>query len=428
MRLFIKSLFFAACGSIVLAGCQVSSAIGTVPGTLAPARTTVAMGTVAHRRLDVGFRFRNDVSPEVTKLSISDLCDEVYDSMRATCFGYTTQDAIRSTLYPTPTNGLEPNDLSALYAFPTPEQQASSGIGSNQVVGIVVAYNYPNLESDLGSYRKFFGLPPCTVGNGCLKIVSVLPVTGSSIASTAYSVSANPTTNIGGWAAEVDADTQVVSATCRNCKIVVAQAASDSLGDLGAAVRAADAAGATVINASFGAREDLAQASLESLYVDSPRHVRLVAATGDSGPGVYFPAASTSAIAVAGTSLAVDGTTVDESLWKGSGYGCSAIFAKPSWQAGSCAHRSVADVAAVADPSNGVWVYNSSFGGWSVIGGTSVAAPIIAALDAMSSNALAGTGASRLYANRTRFLNVVPAAGNGDVATGLGVPQGLGGF
>jgi subtilase family serine protease len=388
----------------------------------------VAAGTAARHRLDAGFRFRNDATSKVAKLSISDLCDEVHDSMRATCFGYTTQDAIRSTMYPTPTYGLEPNDLSALYAFPTPEQQERSGIGSNQVVGIVVAYNYPNLESDLASYRRYFGLPPCTMSNGCLKIVGASTASASSVGSTAYSVSANPTTNLGGWAAEVDADTQVVSATCRNCKIVVAEAASDSLSDLGAAVRAADAAGATVINASFGAREDLAQARLESLFVDSPRHVKLVAASGDSGPGVYFPAASTNAIAVAGTSLAVGGWTVDESLWKGSGYGCSAIFAKPSWQVGSCAHRSVADVAAIADPSNGIWVYNSRFGGWSVIGGTSVAAPVIAALEAMSSNSLAGTGASRLYANRSSFLNVIPTTDDGDVATGLGVPQGLGGF
>jgi len=36
-------------------------------------------------------------------------------------------------------------------------------------------------------------------------------------------------------------------------------------------------------------------------------------------------------------------------------------------------------VAAVADPSTGVWVYDGSLGGWGVLGGTSVACPIWAA-------------------------------------------------
>lgn len=429
MRLFMKSFFLAAAGAIALAGCQSSASIGNIPGTSSGAHTAASVVGSASRTLGGKFGFNGAEDAGIDHVSVSDLCDEVYDPMRAKCFGYRTLDAIRTTAYPTPTNGLEAYDLSTLYTFPSLDQQANSGMGSQQVVGIVVAFSYPNLESDLAAYRNYYRMPTCNVANGCLKIINVAPASVTSTATSAYSISANPTTNIGGWAAEADADTQVISATCRNCKIIVAQAATDSLADLGRAVRAADSAGATVINASFGAKEDAGQVALESTFVDSPRNVKLVAATGDSGPGVYFPAASTKAIAVAGTSLAVSGTTLAESLWNGSGYGCSAIFAKPSWQVGSCPRRSVADVAAVADPYTGIWIYSSIAGGWSVIGGTSVAAPIVAGLEALSGNSLAGIGASRLYTNRNQFLPVVNISNtNGDVATGLGVPQGLGGF
>jgi hypothetical protein len=53
-----------------------------------------------------------------------------------------------------------------------------------------------------------------------------------------------------------------------------------------------------------------------------------------------------------------------ESAWDGGGSGCSAFEAKPAFQRDTgCAHRTVADVSAVADPDTGVAVYN---GGWHV--------------------------------------------------------------
>src|SRR4029077_19261365 len=76
-----------------------------------------------------------------------------------------------------------------------------------------------------------------------------------------------------------------------------------------------------------------------------------------------------------------------ETVWSGAGSGCSTYEAKPVWQLDSgCANRSVADVAAVADPSTGVWVFSRDDGGWEVFGGTSVAAPIVAAFYALAEN------------------------------------------
>ena len=66
---------------------------------------------------------------------------------------------------------------------------------------------------------------------------------------------------------------------------------------------------------------------------------------------------------------------------EGTGSGCSADDAKPSWQTDTgCAKRTDNDVAAVADPNTGVAVYDTySQGGWLEVGGTSASSPIIAA-------------------------------------------------
>ena len=66
-------------------------------------------------------------------------------------------------------------------------------------------------------------------------------------------------------------------------------------------------------------------------------------------------------------------------MWKtssteGTGSGCSAYDAKPTWQTDTgCAKRMIADVSAVADPATGVSVYDT-YGdgtGWVIYGGTS---------------------------------------------------------
>ena len=83
-----------------------------------------------------------------------------------------------------------------------------------------------------------------------------------------------------------------------------------------------------------------------------------------------------------------------EEVWNdlGAGYGAtgggvSTVWAIPGWQkpggysvtvgnGGSSTMRNVPDVAAVANPLTGVAVYSGINGGWIVIGGTSVSAPI----------------------------------------------------
>jgi hypothetical protein len=113
-------------------------------------------------------------------------------------------------------------------------------------------------------------------------------------------------------------------------------------------------------------------------------------------------------------------------------------------------------VSAVADPKTGVAVYDSfgasngvpllcgllglfcKTGGWEVVGGTSVGAPIIAATYALAGNTVV---AGSFPYSHTGALNDVTSGANGscgsylckgaagyDGPTGLGTPQGIGAF
>jgi hypothetical protein len=98
-------------------------------------------------------------------------------------------------------------------------------------------------------------------------------------------------------------------------------------------------------------------------------------------------------LSVGGTSLVEHKGVWSSTVWDEGGSGCSKVFSAASWQSsvasfavtGCGSGRSVADIAAIGDPETGVDVYDSTpegggaLTGWGVWGGTSVAAPIIAA-------------------------------------------------
>jgi len=333
-----------------------------------------------------------------------------------------------------PTNGYTPCDLESAYNLP------SATAGSGQTVAIVDAYDDPNAESDLGVYRAQFGLPPCTTANGCFRKVN-------QSGGTSY-----PTAN-GGWAQEISLDLDMVSAICPNCRILLVEASSSSLANLGAAVNEAAALGANAISNSYGGGESSSDPSYDTSYYNHPG-IAITASSGDSGYGVQYPAASQYVTAVGGTTLTRDSSTTrgwTETTWNGAGSGCSSYDPQPSWQSsvsnisGVCARRAVADVSAVADPNTGVDVYDSysyqGLSGWLVFGGTSVASPIIASVYALAGNAASVTYGSYPYSH-TSGLNDVTSGSNGscggstlctagsgwDGPTGLGTPNGTSGF
>ena len=326
--------------------------------------------------------------------------------------------------------GYNPPDLQSAYSLP------SSTAGGGQTVGIVDAYNDPNAESDLGVYRSQFGLSACTTANGCFRKVN-------QSGGTKY-----PRSN-GGWAQEISLDLDMVSAICPNCHILLVEASSNSLSNLGTSVNEAAALGATEISNSYGGGESSSDPSYDTSYFNHPG-IAITVSSGDSGFGVQYPAASQYVTAVGGTTLNKASNTRgwSETAWSSAGSGCSAYDAQPSWQntilAGLCSQRGVADVSAVADPNTGVSVYDSysyqGQSGWLVFGGTSVASPIIASVYALAGNAAAVTYGSYPYSN-TSGLNDVTSGSNGscgtklcnagpgwDGPTGLGTPNGTTGF
>lgn len=124
--------------------------------------------------------------------------------------------------------------------------------------------------------------------------------------------------------------------------------------------------------------------------------------TGAELPAVSSPASDPYATAVGGTTLFVSpsGGYEGEDAWgspfegDGSGGGVSYLWRRPSWQTGpgtsnsySDGEREVPDVSALGDPNTGWAVY--VVGNWSLVAGTSAAAPLWASLTALADQKLA---------------------------------------
>lgn len=291
-------------------------------------------------------------------------------------------------------SGLSPNQVRNAYGFNT-----ISAKGKGQVIAIVDAFDDPRIEADLGVFTKQFGLPACTTKNGCFKKI--------------YAKGKKPKTDAG-WAGEIALDVEWAYAMAPEAKIILVEAASDSMQDLFDAVKVAVKSGATVVSMSWGGGEFADETSLDPVF-NNPK-VTFVASSGDNGTGTIYPAASPYVLAVGGTTLTVDsyGNNQGESAWSGSGGGVSTIEAWPASQSGlpipqSNNMRGVPDVAYNADPETGFSVYNSVPGsggtGWQVVGGTSAGSPQWAAIVAVANSAL-GT---QLGSN---FSNLLYAAAN----------------
>lgn len=327
--------------------------------------------------------------------------------------------------------GYGPGALRSAYGL------TSTTAGSGRTVAIVDAYDDPKAESDLATYRHEYGLPACTSSTGCFRKVNQKG--GTKLPPPAGST---------GWAAEESLDLDMVSAICPYCKILLAEAKSPTLTNMGTAVDTAVALGAKYVSNSWGGPEMSGEATTYNHYFNHPG-VAVTFAAGDNGYGVDYPAASRYVTAVGGTSLHRTTTNTRgwyERAWSGTGSGCSAYSAKPSWQptkAGCPTHRTVGDAAAVANPNTGVAIYDTyDEGGWLVVGGTSASTPIIAAVYARAGVPAADTYPARYPYKHSSYLWDIVGGSNGtcsykylctavtgyDGPTGVGTPHGSGGF
>jgi hypothetical protein len=319
-------------------------------------------------------------------------------------------------------SGFGPSDLQRAYNLAS----AAASNGAGATVAVTELADNPNLESDLATYRSQYGLPACTTANGCFRKVNQSGQQG------------NYPPGDSGWGTEASLDIDMISAVCPKCHILVVEA-----GDLSAAQNTAVSLGAHFISNSWGTGDGSGNAGADADF--NHAGVVDVASSGDGGYGVSFPATSQYVVAAGGTSLRQDssGRGWSETVWSGSGAGCSSWEAKPSWQkdTGCGSHRTVADVAAVADPGTGVAVYDTyGQGGWFVVGGTSASSPIIASVYALA-GAPSAAAASVLYSHSSSLYDVTSGSDgscspsylcNGtagfDGPTGLGTPNGLGAF
>ncbi len=323
----------------------------------------------------------------------------------------TESGAIKAATTP---QGYGPADLAAAYHI-----KAST---VTTTIAVVDAYNYPNAASDLAAYRKQFGLPPCTVANGCFKIVNqsgkASPLPGAAPAGD-------------DWTIEAALDLDMASAACPTCKLILVEAQDDVGDGLYLANDGAATAGATVVSNSWGGGEDGTEPSLETHFTHAG--VGYFASTGDSGfdneqdgAGPQYPATSAHVTAVGGTTLVKESNTrgFAERAWVDGGANCSTSIARPSFEPviSACAKRYNSDVAANADPDTGVAVFNKANGGFIVVGaGTSASSPYVAGVMAVYGLGTEGPGYS--YAHHTEYFDVTHGTDGtcGDVMCRAGV-------
>lgn len=299
---------------------------------------------------------------------------------------------------------------------------------STQTIALVDAYDDATVAADLAVFDSRFGLPACTEANGCLRKVN------QNGAASPLPPSSGREER--GWAQEIATDVEVAHGVCPSCLILLVEANTNKNEDLYAAEQTAVALGASEISNSWGGEEP----SVDSPAFDHPGIVITASAgdegyldwlTGERAEAAQYPASSPHVVGVGGTRLALNAETgawEGETVWNdggangltlegagAAGGGCSARFGATSWQQGvpdwsslGCpGTRAVADVAADADPYTGVAVYDSTETpegekGWTMIGGTSVASPIIAA-----AFALAGGSYGVAYPSRTLYESLL---------------------
>ena len=336
-----------------------------------------------------------------------------------------------------------PNEVAALYRFPTTVTGAGQGIALIELGGGYTA-------DDTDAAFKTMGLAPPTL--------------------TAVSVDggANKPNPDDGANGEVALDIQVAGGAAPGAAIAVYFAPNTDAGFVDAISQAAhDATNKpSVISISWGSAESQwtqqAIDSMNSAMQDAATlGVSVFVASGDDlavdgvddgKAHVDFPASSPWAIGCGGTNISVTGNAiVSESVWNdgtsGGGGGISDLFAVPAFQENAALpssvndgkmRRGVPDVAGDAAPGTG---YNIVFNGAvQVIGGTSAVAPLWAGLAALINQGAAkpiGFFLPQLYANPSWLREITDgdnkpggsaigySAGPGwNACTGLGVPDG----
>ncbi len=350
-------------------------------------------------------------------------------------------------------SGYTANQLAGTYGFDSLYRSGRTGAG--ETVGVYELE--PFTTSDVTAYERCYGLS--------------VPVHTVAVDGGAF----------GPQSGEAALDIEDIAGLAPGASISVYSGPALGSGPIDTYARIVDDDSATVISTSWGQCEPqmdpVEQATETALFEQAAAQGQTVlAASGDSGSSdclsantptdvslqVDDPADQPWVTGVGGTSLVSAGATPTETVWNAGGGagggGVSTDFAQPGWQSGhgvggavaaaQCASlgratcREVPDVSASADPAHGYIVYYA--GDWTVLGGTSGAAPLWAALIAVVDQGLpspVGFLNPALYAcgASPSIFNDVTAGSNDlvnpggshylatsgyDLATGWGSPNG----
>jgi subtilase family serine protease len=337
----------------------------------------------------------------------------------------TLPSAYGKTTFPTHICGYSPDQLQSAYEVKPALVGGQNGHGVT--VAIIDAYASPTMQADADEYATTFGQPKFAKGQYTEKVFKPFGLQAECGGEE-------------GWNGEETLDVEAVHSLAPGAKIHYVGARDCDQGIAEAINYVVQHKAADIVSNSYGNRgEDIPAAEIAKehamLVQAAAEGIGFYFSSGDSGDEVTlgntpsaqpdYPASDPFATAVGGTSLGIDaagqyqfetgwGTDVDRvdytktppvytepvpgSFFFGAGGGTSTLFPQPSYQRGKvpaalsrqfggAPARVVPDVAAIADPFTG-FVIGETLGGQfrlDSIGGTSLACPVFAAIQAVAS-------------------------------------------
>ena len=288
-----------------------------------------------------------------------------------------------------PGGGLAPADIRTAYNVP------SNLDGTGQTLGLFELDGYK--AANITAYEKQFGLPATPLKNVLIDSFSGKPADGE---------------------VEVELDIELMIALApKATQILVYEGANSEAGLIDTYTKIATDNLAKQVSSSWGmAESSSAAADMQSENTIFKQMVAqgqtLYSAAGDSGAeddgstvSVDDPSGQPYVVAVGGTKMVMSSTAAwqSETTWNeltasegAGGGGISTVWTIPSWQSGTIKYdtqssktmRNLPDVALNADPVTGYGVYftdtsSSTKPQWAPVGGTSAAAPLWAAFNAL---------------------------------------------
>ncbi|MDI5967101.1 S53 family peptidase [Streptomyces sp. SL13] len=382
-------------------------------GTAAQLEKAFSTKLGTYKDAATGRSFYANTSAPTLPSSIASIVSDVSGLNNRSVLHHTAATSVRP--HNGPGGGYTPAQIKGGYNVP------SSDTGSGQTVGLVEFDGFQ--ASNISTYVKNYSLgsPAPTVSK----------VDGGSGA-------------LGDGQVEVELDIEMINAVAPKANVKVFEAPNTDAGETDMYQAIVDA-GVKTTSSSWGEAETERTASnmeaVDAIVQEGASEgLGLYAAAGDDGSddagdggqSVDYPASDPYVTGVGGTRLTVTSGNAwsKETAWSDGGGGVSEQFSLPSYQSGveksqGGGNRQVPDVAALADTTPGVSIYSQ--GEWTLVGGTSAAAPEWAAFGADYNQQATAAGAPdlgfanpALYAANGTGFHDITSGSNGAFSAGSG--------